>query len=132
LSRASFQSTQGAPAWHSLALLNSLVNQDKHRAVRTVSYVSDEFDVNSSDLDIVDRNIPSVEMTDDAVVASLTVRRARGNPGEKPGFPGWTSKRFDVVNGYIEKIELPTSVRPSRPDAPGAHVPSHVPGSRWG
>lgn len=62
----------------------------------------------------MERQIPSVEMTDGAVVASLTVRRARGRPGEKPGFPGWTSKRFDVVNGYVEKIELP-NVADARP-----------------
>jgi hypothetical protein len=109
-----FQSTQGAPDWHSLALLNSLVNQDKHRAVRTVSYVSEQFDVNGSDLVIVDRHIPSVEMTDGAVVASLTVRRATGKPGDKPGFPGWSAKTFDVVNGFIEKIELP-NVADTRP-----------------
>lgn len=103
-----FQSTQVPPDWHSLALLNGLVNRDKHRAVRTVSYVSDELDVVASDLDVVSQHVPSIEMTDGAVVASLTVRRARGRPGDRPGFPGWTAKTFHVENGYIEKIELPT------------------------
>lgn len=104
----------GDPNWHALALLNGLVNQDKHRAVRTVSYVSEQLDVTNSDLEIVARDIPSAEMTDGTVVASLTVRRARGEPGDKPGFPGGSAKNFGVVNGYIEKIELP-KVSASRP-----------------
>ncbi|MGV0796229.1 hypothetical protein ABQF26_04645 [Mycolicibacterium elephantis] len=104
----------GDPNWHSLALLNNLVNEDKHRAVRTVSYISEHLDVPSSDLQIVRRDVPSVEMTEGALVASLTVRRAEGDPGDKPGFPGWSAKHFHVVNGFIEKIELP-KVNDARP-----------------
>lgn len=103
-----FNATAFPPDWHPLALLNGLVNHDKHRAVRTVVYVSEEFDVKSSDLDVVLKDVKPVEMIDGAIVASLTVRRATGKPGKKPGHPGWGPKNFHVVNGYSEKIELPT------------------------
>jgi hypothetical protein len=51
--------------------------------------VSEQFDVNSSDLVIVDRHIPSVEMTDGAVSHHLLFAAPRVsreiNPGAWPG-----------------------------------------------
>ncbi|MGV0797172.1 hypothetical protein ABQF26_09415 [Mycolicibacterium elephantis] len=106
----------GGPDWHPLAVLNGLVNHDKHRAVRTVSYVNEDLDINRSELQVLSVNSQPVEMTDGAVVATVTFQLPPPLPvkvGVRPD-QQLTAADVDIVNGYIEKIELP-NVSDTRP-----------------
>ncbi|MCV7442033.1 hypothetical protein H7K33_07335 [Mycobacterium paraense] len=104
-----FTQQQGGPDWHPLAVLNSLVNQDKHRAVRTVSYVNEDFDIVDSELPVASVDAQPVEMLDGAVVATVTLELPPPTPVRLDGTnnPGLRPVNFQVQNGYIEKIELP-------------------------
>ncbi|QNJ91530.1 hypothetical protein HZU40_09645 [Mycolicibacterium fluoranthenivorans] len=95
---------QQVPAdWHQLAVLNALVNRDKHRQVRLLSYVSEEFNVKSSDHEVVRVYAQPKEMTEGAVVASMHIRRPLRQGGRSALVPG----RFHVENGYTENIDIP-------------------------
>lgn len=93
------------PDWHTFALLNGLVNRDKHRQVRVVSYSNEVFDITytTGDVEMVDSR--PREMTDGALVASVTLRRPLLKPGDSPA---GVSVPLDVEFGYTENIELPT------------------------
>jgi hypothetical protein len=97
-----FNQQEVPPDWHPLAVLNALVNRDKHREVRVVSYVSEQFDVVSNDHEVVSVTAPVSEMTEGAIVAYMHIRRPlrRGKEKLVPG-------NFSVVNGYTENIEIP-------------------------
>jgi hypothetical protein len=106
---------EGGPDWHPLAVLNGLVNHDKHRTVRTVSYVNEDFTVVNSELHVSSVDAEPVEMDDGAVVATVTLELPPATPlrvGSKN--PGLRPVNFQVENGYIEKIELP-NVGDTRP-----------------
>ena len=105
----------GGPDWHPLAVLNGLVNHDKHRSVRTVSYVNEDFTVIRSQLQVLSVDTQPIEMTDGAVVATVTLELPTPTPvrvGSKD--LGVQAADLDIVNGYIEKIELP-NVNDTRP-----------------
>jgi hypothetical protein len=95
---------QVAPDWEPLALLNSLVNRDKHREVRVVSYVNEEFNVIESNHEVVARTAPPKAMTDGAVVATMRIRRPVRLPDKRVRYSLGT---FSVQNGYVENIDLP-------------------------
>lgn len=98
----------GGPDWHPLAVLNGLVNHDKHRTVRTVSYVNEDFTVVNSELPVASVEAEPVAMDDGAVVATVTLALPPATPvriGSKDH--GLRQVNFQVENGYIEKIELP-------------------------
>jgi hypothetical protein len=100
--------SDGGPKWHPLAVLNGLVNHDKHRSVRTVSYVNEDFTITNSELTVLSVDTQPVEMTNGAVVATVILELPPPAPvrvGSKD--PGLQSAALDIVNGYIEKIELP-------------------------
>ena len=46
------------PDRHWLTVLNALVNRDKHRAVRTVAWVSEDFGIAYSEATVVDLDAP--------------------------------------------------------------------------
>ncbi len=104
-----FKATKGLADWHALALLNGLVNRDKHRAVRTVAYMNEEFTVTHSKLDIIKLDTTPCEMTDGAVVATATVRLPDPSSltPQQQKEAGWRLAPLDVVSGYIENIDLP-------------------------
>ena len=105
----------GGPDWHPLAVLSGLVNHDKHRSVRTVSYVNEDFTVIRSQLQVLSVDTQPIEMTDGAVVATVTLELPTPTPvrvGSKD--LGVQAADLDIVNGYIEKIELP-NVNDTRP-----------------
>lgn len=91
--------------WHSFALLNRLVNQDKHRTVRVVSYVNEVFNIApGTEAEIVSIDDAPREMVDGIVVAQATVRRPLRRPGSPPGD---VFVPFNVQFGYTENIDLP-------------------------
>jgi len=93
------------PDWHSFALLNGLVNRDKHRQVRVVSYNNEAFNVTGTTGDVESVDNKPREMTDGALVASVTLRRPLRKPGDSPND---VSVPLNVEFGYTENIELPT------------------------
>jgi hypothetical protein len=95
------------PGQDPLAVLNSLVNQDKHRTVRVVTYVRDEFDVEHADFEVVTIDAPPKPMTDGAIAAVLYVRRPLRRRGQEEA--RWHPGQFKVVNGYGERIDLPSA-----------------------
>ena len=93
------------PEWHSFALLNRLVNEDKHRTVRVVTHVNEVFTVQpGTEADIVSIEKAPREMVDGAVMAEATVRRPIRMPGSPPGD---VRVQFNVQFGYTENIDLP-------------------------
>jgi hypothetical protein len=104
-----FQQPIGGAHWHPLAILNGLVNRDKHRSVRPVLYTNEAFIVTDSDLDIVSVDTKPVEMTDGAIAATVTLRM----PPKSPTPPGPQDLAFraggiDISTAYVENIEVPT------------------------
>ena len=96
---------QPDPKRHALALMNSLVNRDKHRTIRVVAYVSEGLTVTHTDLNIVRLDVNRQPMTDQAVVATATVRRPVRSPGAPPQD---VPMAFHTQHEYIENIDLPT------------------------
>ncbi|WP_241473845.1 hypothetical protein [Mycolicibacterium neoaurum] len=92
------------PDWHSLALLNGLVNRDKHRQVRVVSYSNEKFAVTGTTGDVERTDDAPREMEDGALVASVTLRRPTQQPGDSSDD---VSVPLNVEFGYTENIELP-------------------------
>lgn len=111
-----FPLQQGGPDWHPLAVLDGLVNHDKHRTVRTVSYVNEDFTIVNSELPVATVNAQPVEMDDGAVVATVTLELPPATPVRvcDPRSHDLRPVNFQVENGYIEKIELP-NVSNTRP-----------------
>lgn len=93
------------PDWHSLALLNGLVNRDKHRQVRVVMYNNELFEVTETDADVADIDNTPRELVDGAVIASVKLRRPERKVGQPPGD---VKANLSVQFGYTENIELPT------------------------
>jgi hypothetical protein len=96
------------PDRHPITVLNGLVNRDKHRAMRTVAYVNDDFEVAHSEAKVVDLGAPPVEMTEGAVIATAVLRQAPPKP-PPPGFTGsgWRRSPLAISNEFVEKIEAP-------------------------
>lgn len=92
------------PEWHSFALLNGLVNRDKHRQVRVVSYSNEAFKITGTTGDVERIANKPCEMTDGTQVASVTLRRPLRKPGDSPND---VSVSLNVEFGYTENIELP-------------------------
>jgi hypothetical protein len=99
-----FNQQQVAADWHPLAVLNSLVNRDKHREVRVVSYVNELFDITASDHEVVDFTASPKEMAEGAIVAHMRIRRPLRRAGDTAAL---IRSNFSVVNGYTEIIEIP-------------------------
>jgi hypothetical protein len=93
------------PDWHSFALLNGLVNRDKHRQVRVVTYHNEEFTVTGTTGNIESIDKKPRELADGALVASVTIRRPTRKPGDPPRD---VSVPLNVQFGYTENLELPT------------------------
>jgi hypothetical protein len=96
------------PDRHWLTLLNALVNRDKHRAVRTVAWVSDDFNIAYSEATVVSVDAPPVEMIEGALVATAILRQAPPKP-PPPGYTGsgWRRTPIATYNDLAEKIEAP-------------------------
>lgn len=94
------------PGLESLAVLDSLVNRDKHREVRVVSYVSREFTVEHSTVKVEKVELLKVVMVDRATVAYITVERTLRFPWETSE---WTGGMFKVLNGYNPSIKVPAT-----------------------
>lgn len=94
------------PGLESLAVLDSLVNRDKHREVRVVSYVSREFTVEHSTVKVEKVEPLKVVMVDGATVAYITVERTLRFPWETSE---WTGGMFKVLNGYNPSIKVPAT-----------------------
>jgi hypothetical protein len=94
-----------------ITVLNALVNRDKHRAVRTVAYVSDDFNIDYSEATVVSLDAPTVEMTEGAIVATAVLRQAPPKP-RPPGYagPDWRRSPIAVHDDYTEKIEAPPTI----------------------
>lgn len=111
-----FPQHDGGPNWHPLAVLDGLVKHDKHRAVRTVSYVNEAFTIQNSELRVVSLDTEPVEMTEGAVVATVVLELPPPKPvriGSRDQF-SLSEANLDVENGYVEKIYLP-NVADTRP-----------------
>ena len=54
---------EGGPDWHPLAVLNGLVNHDKHRSVQTVSYVNEDFTVTRIQPQVLSVETGPIELT---------------------------------------------------------------------
>jgi hypothetical protein len=96
------------PDRHWLNVLNALVNRDKHRAVRTVAWVSDDFGIAYSEAKVVSVEAPPVEMIEGVVIATAVLRQAPPKP-RPPGYAGsdWRVSRIATYNDVVEKIEAP-------------------------
>lgn len=93
------------PDWHSLAILNRLVNLDKHRTVRVVSYVNEQFKVKpGTEATIVSIDDSPKELCDGGVVASAVVRRPLRRPGQPPTD---VAIPFNIELGYAANIDVP-------------------------
>ena len=80
------------PEWHSFALLNRLVNEDKHRTVRVVTHVNEVFTVQpGTEADIVSIEKAPREMVDGAVMAEATVDVPSGCRAHRPAMSGYNS-----------------------------------------
>ncbi|MCV7193133.1 hypothetical protein [Mycolicibacterium brumae] len=105
----------GGPDWHPLTILNRLVNLDKHRAVRLVLYTNESFSVTSSELPIESVDTAPVEMTNGAVAATIVLRLPPKTPRPAGRLDdAWTEAPLDIVNAYVENIEVPV-VNDTRP-----------------
>jgi len=94
------------PENESLAVLDSLVNRDKHREVRVVSYVSREFTVEHSTMKVEKVEPLNVVMVDGATVAHIDFERTLRMPWE---LSNWTGASFKVLNGYNPSIKVPST-----------------------
>jgi hypothetical protein len=92
------------PKFDTLAVLDSLVNRDKHREVRVVSYVSRDLTVEHSTIKVVKVEPFEVVMVDGATVAHITFERTLRFPWETSE---WTGGMFKVLNGYNPCIKVP-------------------------
>ncbi|MCV7303017.1 hypothetical protein H7J93_25665 [Mycobacterium barrassiae] len=93
------------PSDNPLAWLNELVNRDKHRSVRLVTYLSDNLEVvTSSEVQVVKIDVTPTRVVDGAVAAVVTIRRPILGPGERNMAP----RRFNAIHSTSEYIELPT------------------------
>ncbi|MGV0808562.1 hypothetical protein [Mycolicibacterium setense] len=92
------------PDWQFLALLNGLVNRDKHRQVRVVTYNNELFEITHTDADVVSIDNAPRELVDGAVVASVKLRRPDRQPGKPPSD---VVAHLSVQFGYTENLELP-------------------------
>jgi hypothetical protein len=105
----------GGPDWHPLGILNGLVNRDKHRAVRPVLYTNESFSVTKSELPIESVDTEPVEMIDGAVAATIVLRLPPKTPRPAGRLDdAWTDAPIDIVNAYVENIEVP-NVNDTRP-----------------
>jgi hypothetical protein len=95
------------PGEHGLAVLNSLVNQDKHRAVRVVSYVHKNFDVDQADFEVVNIDAPPTPMTDGATADVLHVRRPQWKPGQKKH--RLIRGEFHAFTEYGKRLDIPSA-----------------------
>jgi hypothetical protein len=91
-----------------LTVLNALVNRDKHRAVRTVTYVNEDFTIGYSEAEVVSLNVSPVEMVEGVVIATAVLRQTPPKP-PPPGYQGsgWRLSEIATYNDYREKIEAP-------------------------
>jgi hypothetical protein len=100
---------QSDPARQSLAVMNGLVNRDKHRTVRVVKYMSEDFRVENSHLKVLNIDTQPKEMAHGITLATITLEL----PPKTPRPPGrlddnWREAPVEAVNEYVEKIEVPT------------------------
>ncbi|WP_128145625.1 hypothetical protein [Nocardia africana] len=101
-----FKST--APDEHPLAVMNGLVNSDKHRSIRVVTYNRHEVTVTNCPLTVVSIDDKPKEMADGAVIATITLERPKSSPGGKPR---QHLVPFDTEVGYVEEVFLPVPGR---------------------
>lgn len=101
------ESCGAPPGADPLGVLNSLVNQDKHRAVRVVSHVHKNFDVDQADFEVVHIDTQPTPMTDGATAAELHIRRPQWKPGQKKH--QLVRGDFKATTGYGERLELPSA-----------------------
>jgi hypothetical protein len=96
------------PDRHWLTVLNALVNRDKHRAVRTVAYVNEDFTIAYSEADVVSVTVLPVEMVEGAVIATAVLRQKPPKP-PPPGYQGSGLRLTQIAtySDYVEKIEAP-------------------------
>jgi hypothetical protein len=111
-------SQDGGPNWHPLEVLNNLVNQDKHRTIRTLSSINEQFKVANSELPVASimDNTP-VEITDGVTSGTITLKLPPPTTDPIPvGRPdlAYCTADLDIENVPIEMIELPV-VNGTRP-----------------
>jgi hypothetical protein len=94
------------PSLESLAVLDSLVNRDKHREIRVVSHVSKGLNIEHSTFKVLKNEPLEVVMVEGATVAHITVERTLRMPWEASM---WTGGMFHVVNGYNPCIRVPAT-----------------------
>ena len=87
-----------------LAVLNSLVNHDKHREVRVVSWLNEEFTIRHSTWKVEEISAPQTEIVDGATIARVIVRRGISLPWQQANLRGG---QFDVLTGYGPSIKAP-------------------------
>jgi len=86
----------------------TLVNRDKHRAVRTVVGVSDDFGIVHSEAEVVSVDASPIEMTEGAVIATAILRQKPPKPrppGQKG--PNWRQTLIATYNDLAVKMPRP-------------------------
>lgn len=94
---------------HALAELSRLVNLDKHRAVRVVTFVHEAFELKRADLEVLSIDAPSAPYSDGGVVATLRVRRKWVD--DRNQFHS-TQAGFHFSSTSYEALELPSDGLP--------------------
>jgi hypothetical protein len=98
-----FEAQIDPPEWHALAILNGLVNRDKHRAVHEIPINIANLAVTETELEIISQE-PAQLLPDGSIEAKAVLRRPARPPGAEPrNIP----VNFAGVTEFMEHIELP-------------------------
>ncbi|MGW4125787.1 hypothetical protein [Nocardia sp. NPDC004711] len=87
-----------------LALLNELVNGDKHRTLRVITYNHRTFRIVETEAEVVAVTSMAGEMTDGAVLARVTCKR----PADPGPVARMHSMHARVEFGYAEEMHVPS------------------------
>jgi hypothetical protein len=98
-----FEAQNDPPEWHALAIMNGLVNRDKHRAVHEIPINIADLAVTETELEVISQK-PAQVLPDGSVETTAIVRRPLRPPGAEPSD---VSVNFAAVTDFIEDIELP-------------------------
>lgn len=98
-----FEAQKVPPEWHALAVMNGLVNRDKHRAINDVPINLAQLAITGGELEVVSQSDATVQ-SDGTVVTTAIVRRPNRPEGAEPRD---VRMNFEAVAGFMEEVELP-------------------------